>query len=211
MLWIAGVCIICLGVCLPLFMYYKKSLLLHLAVAFKMLGTLCAFLLALIAAIRLDPHCYICAGALLLYAVADLFIEYNLFTGMGFFLAGHICSIAFFLNLAPVSVFHLICLLLLAGSMAYIFYRWRKPIGRQMTVMAVYGASLILMADCAVSCFSLHTITGILIACGGALFCISDFMLLRRLLFPSGRMISWIIMVLYYTALLLFGTACLLL
>ena len=209
MLWIAGVSVVCLGVCLPLFMYYRKSLILHLAVSFKTLGTLCAFLLALIAAIRLDPRCYVCAGAILLYAVADSLLEYNLFTGMWFFLAGHVGCIAFFLNLAPVSIFHLICLLLLAGAMAYIFYRWRKPIGQQMTMITVYGISLILMVDCAVSCFSLHTITGILIACGGALFCISDFMLLRRLLFPSGRLLSWMIMITSYAALLLFGIACL--
>ena len=32
MFWVFGVCIVCLGICLPLFLYYKKSLRLPLAV-----------------------------------------------------------------------------------------------------------------------------------------------------------------------------------
>ncbi len=76
MIWIAGICVICLGVCLPLYMYYKGKLRFPMACSYKSLGTLCAFLPALVAAIRLDPHCWFCAAALLLYAVADTVLEY---------------------------------------------------------------------------------------------------------------------------------------
>ena len=207
MIWIAGVCAVCLGLCLPLFMYYKKSLVLHLAAAYKSLGTLCAFLLALIAAIRLDPRCYVCAAALLIYAAADYAIEFSFPAGTGIFLAGHIFSIAFFLNLTPVSASHLICLLLLGGCMAYVFYRWRSPIGKQMPVFILYGITLAVMAVCAVCCFASFTLAGILIACGGALFIVSDLMLLRRILFPSGRGLDWAVMITYYAAVLLFGIA----
>ena len=72
MIWIAGLCVVCFGICLPLFLYYKKSLRLHLASAYKSLGTLCAFLPALIAAIRLEPACWICAAALLLNRLIGL-------------------------------------------------------------------------------------------------------------------------------------------
>ena len=50
---------------------------------------------ALVAAVRLDPHCWLCAAAILLYAVADTVLEYNFIFGAGVFLGGHIFNIAF--------------------------------------------------------------------------------------------------------------------
>ena len=89
MLWIAGVCALCMLVCLPLFMHYKHHALRYkLAAAFKTCGTLCAAVLALTAALRLDPRCWICFAALMLHAVADYILEFNLWGGAGFFLAG---------------------------------------------------------------------------------------------------------------------------
>ena len=208
MFWIIGVCAVCYVLCMPLYMHYKPFHL-HLGCAYKSLGTLCAFLMALIAAIKLDPRCYIISGAILLYAVADYLLEFQFELGAGIFMAGHICAIAFFLSLAPVSGLHLICLLLLGGMIAVVFMRWRKPIGKKLPFFVIYGASLIIMCASALGCFPTNGITGILIACGGALFCISDFMLLRRTLFPSGVSLSWAIMVSYYSAVLLFGIACL--
>ncbi len=209
MFWVSGVCIVCLGICLPLFLYYKKSLRLPLAVSYKCLGTLCAFLPALIAAIRLDPKCYICALAILIYAAADGFLEFSFMAGAGLFIAGHICSVSFFISLSPVSAVQPLCFLLLGGTMAWIYWRWRKPIGKQMPAFIVYGAALVAMCSCAVGCFMMNNLSGILIACGAALFCISDFLLLRRLLFPSSYAVSWAVMITYYSSLLLFGIACL--
>lgn len=208
MIWIAGVCAVVLFICMPLYMHYKP-LRLHLACAFKSTGTLCAFILALIAAIKLDPRCFICAGALLLYAVADYLLEFNFLFGAGFFLAGHICNIAFFINLTKISVLHLVCLLLMGALLFLVFYRWRKQIGKQMPMFIIYGVSLLFMCVSALGCFSLNNLAGILIACGGALFYLSDFLLLRRTLFPTDSGISWGIMTTYYGALLLFGSACL--
>ena len=125
------------------------------------------------------------------------------------FLAGHICAVAFFLNLCPISAVQPVCFLLLGGTMALVYVKWRKPIGKQMSSFAVYGVSLIAMSSCAIGCFMLHNLMGILFACGGTLFCISDFMLFRRTLFPSTRFFSWGIMITYYAALLLFGIGCL--
>ena len=209
MIWIAGLCAVCFGICLPLFMHYKKSLHPYMAASYKSVGTLCAFLPALIAAIRLDPHCTVCAAALFLYAVADFLLEFNFMLGAGIFMAGHICALAFFLSLASVSMLHLLAFLLLAGTLAAVCYRWRKPIGKQMPVFVVYGLSLVFMAACALGCFPVCGTAGILIASGGALFCVSDFLLLRRLLFPSDRSLSWAIMLTYYTAVMLYGVSCL--
>ena len=209
MIWIAGVCAVVFFICMPLFLHYKKALRLPLACSYKSTGTLCAFMLALIAAIKLDPRCYICAGALLLYAVADFLLEFNFMLGAGFFLAGHICNISFFMNLAKISILHLVCLLVMGALLVLVFYRWRKPIGKQIPMFIVYGISLLIMCVCALGCFSLNNLAGILFSCGGALFYLSDFLLLRRTIFPTDASISWWIMISYYGSLLLFGSACL--
>ena len=136
MWWIAGVCAICLFLCLPFFLHYKKNLRFKLAAAFKVCGTLCAAVFALIAAIRLDPRCWICFAALILHATADYFLEFSLYIGAGFFLAGHICYIAFFTSIFPPTAVHLICAVCLLATMGYMFFfRWRKQIGKQATAM----------------------------------------------------------------------------
>ena len=209
MLWIYAVCALTLLVCLPFFMHYKKSLRNHLAAAFKTLGTLAAASLALTAAIRLDPRCWICFSAMLLHAAADYLLEFNLFWGEGFFLAGHICYIAFFLNLFPVSAVHLIAAVCLLAAVALLFFRWRKAIGKRMAPFALYASVLALMTACAIGCLSGHVLQGQLIALGGALFFISDAFVLGRLLFSADRSVDWAIMILYYIAQLLFGISCL--
>ena len=78
-----------------------------------------------------------------------------------------------------------------------------------MTMFIVYGLSLLFMCVCAIGCFTLNSTAGILFACGGALFYLSDAMLLRRTLFPSNISLSWCIMFTYYSSVLLFGIGCL--
>ena len=91
MIWTAGLAILCLGICMPLFLFHKKALRYILATSFKALGTFCAVVPALVAAIRLDPRCYVCVAALCLHTVADIFMEFSIFWGAGFFMAGHFC------------------------------------------------------------------------------------------------------------------------
>ena len=79
-----------------------------------------------------------------------------------------------------------------------------------MPLIAVYGTILCLASACAIACFTLNTLQGQLIAIGGALFFISDVMILARLLFTAGRSVDWLIMITYYAAQLLFGLSCLL-
>ncbi len=209
MIMIIGAPALCMLVCLPFFMHYKRSLQLHLAAMFKSSGTLCALIPALVAAIRLDPRFYICVAALALYAVADYCLEFHTFLGAGFFIAGHICYIAFSLQVFPVSAFHLIALIGLFGILVFVFYKNRKEIGKQLIPFAFYGGSLCVMAACAIGCMSSFTAQGIMIAAGGALFYISDCILLHRALYPAGRAVSWIIMITYYSAQLLVGISCL--
>ena len=210
MLWIYAVCALTLLVCLPFFMHYKKHMRYKLASAFKTLGTLCAASLALIAAIRLDPRCWVCFAALMLHAVADYLLEFNLYWGEGFFLAGHICYIAFFTNLFPISSVHLIAAVCLLGLNVFLFWRWHKTIGKdRMLPFSIYAAVLALTTACAIGCLSGHTLQGQLIALGGALFFISDAFIFGRLLFTADRSVDWTIMILYYAAQLLIGISCL--
>ena len=204
-----GVPVLCLLVCLPLYMHYKQSLRLRLACLYKSTGTLCAMIPALVAAIRLDPRCYICVAALGVHAVADYLLEFSTYLGAGFFLAGHICYIAFFLQRFPLSAVHMVCLIGLFATLAYVLVRNRQGIGGQMLPVAVYGGVLCVMTSCAIGCMSAFSLEGILIAAGGALFFVSDSILLHRALYPAGRSVSWIILITYYTAQLLVGFSCL--
>ena len=210
MLWTAGMAALCLLVCLPLFMHYKRALKLPLAVGFKTLGTLCAFVMALIAAIKLDPRCYVCAVALLLHAGADCTIEFSLPVGAALFMAGHICYIAFFTQLFSVTAVSLICTVGLLVFMGLCLWRWRKQAKKQLPLFAIYGTVLCAMCGCALGALTGHTLQGILIAVGGGLFFFSDAILLRRLLFPLPKGYEWLIMITYYLAQLLFGFSCLL-
>ena len=205
-----GAVFLCMGVCLPLFMYYKKSLRPRLAACFKVLGTCCALVVALVAALRLDSQCWVCVIALALQAAGDYALEFSFPLGMGFFMAGHIAYIAWFAQLFPVTVSFAVilgCLLFLTGI---VMYRWRDKVGKQMPLFILYALILCGMTAFALSGgFSAFSVRGILIAAAATFFFLSDFMILLRLLFPAGRWLEWTVMVTYYCAQLLFGISCL--
>ena len=209
MLWIYAVPALCLFVCLPFFLHYKQLLRYRLAAAYKTLGTLCAAVPALISALRLDQHCWICFAALLLHAVADYLLEFNFYLGTGFFLAGHICYIGFFSAMYPVTAVHVISVLCLMGIIAFLIWRWRVPSGRRIPLFIVYGAVLSVTCGFALAALTAHTLPGRMTAVGGALFFISDAMLFARLLFTASHGVDWAIMISYYAAQLLFGLSCL--
>jgi YhhN-like protein. len=190
-------------------MFYKHRLRYYLAASYKALGTLCAACMALTAALRLDPACWICFAALILHAAADYTLEFNMYIGGGLFLAGHICYIAFFTHLFPVSGTHLIVLLCLLAITAFLFLRWRGQMGKQLPLFLVYAVILCVTAACAIAGFGAHSLQGQLIAVGGALFFLSDAFLLARILFSATQSVDWFIMITYYIAQLLFGLSCL--
>ena len=206
---IVGSSLLCLLICLPLFMYYKQIARIHLASLYKSTGTLCAAIPALVAAIKLDPRCYICFAGLVLCAIADYMLEFHELWGAGFFMAGHFCFISFFLQIVPVSIVHLVTLIALAALFIFTLYRNRKQIGKALPSFAVYGSILCLMTASAIGCLSSFSVRSILLAAGGSLFFISDFILLHRTIYTAGKTVSWIIMITYYAAQLLIGFSCL--
>ena len=79
-----------------------------------------------------------------------------------------------------------------------------------MPMFIVYGIILSVMTAAAVGCgFPQASTQGTLTALGGAVFFISDALLLQRLLFRTGRFMPWAVMITYDTAQLLLASACL--
>ncbi|MBQ9251561.1 MAG: lysoplasmalogenase [Clostridia bacterium] len=210
-MWILlGCAVLSLGTCLPLFLHYKP-LKLPLAACFKSLGTLCAMVPALTAALKLDPLYWIFVAAISLHAVADYLLEYVFEVGLGFFLLGHVCYIIAFLRLFPVGVPHLVLLVCFLAYLAYLFYRHRTLIGKNMLPFAVYGIILCVMAASGIAGGATnYGWSGLMVALGAALFFFSDNMVFRGLLFPNRPRYDVLIMVTYYLAQLLLGGSCLL-
>lgn len=210
-MWILPACAaLSLGVCLPLFLRYKQVRL-PLAVAFKALGTLCALVPALIAALRLDSVYWFFTAAVFLHTIGDILLEYWFTAGMGSFLLGHVCYLFAFLKLFPLTSAHLILLVCFLAGVAWLFYRHRNLLGKSIVPFAVYGAVLCIMVSCGISGgASVYSWKGIMIAVGSALFFFSDYLILRRLLYPSLPRMDKQILFTYYLAQLLLGGSCLL-
>ena len=210
MLLPVGASALCLLVCLPMFINLKKSLRRVLAAVFKSLGTGCALIMALVAAVRLDSGCWICVIALAFQAAGDFALEFTFPVGMVLFLAGHICYISYFVRTMSFGTPVLICIAGLLITAGLMLYQWRKNIDKHMRLFIIYGIILASMSGIAIgggmACISL---SGVLTALGGALFYVSDCLLLRNMLFPSGRLLPWIIMITYYISQLAIGMSCL--
>jgi len=205
-----GAAVLSLGVCLPLFMTYRASPHPVLAALFKALATLCALVVALVAAIRLNDVCWICVIALFFHAAADFMLEFSFPVGMGLFVAGHVCYIAFFTRIYPLILSQVICMLAFLGLIAYFLYRWRKEARSYYKIFIPYGVVLSAMCGFAVGGgLAQYTTQGFLVAGGGALFFLSDMLLVKQMLFPAGRLMPWAVMITYESAQLLFAASCL--
>lgn len=213
---IIGCSVLCLGVCLPM---YRSNFKEHkvFATVFKSLGTLCAMTLALIAAIRLEPRAYICAGAILICSISDFILNFNFTLGMIAFIVGHLGLIAWFLIMNPaaasvISTLHIICFIGFCLISFFIIFNWRKMIGKKnLPSFSIYAVMLSAMSACAVAGGSgMHSVAGILCAVGGGMFYISDVMVLRTTFAKCNEAFHTILMIIYYSAQLLFGASCLL-
>lgn len=209
-MWIlAGCTVISLAVCLPLFLHYKP-IRLPLAVSFKALGTLCALVPALIAALRLDTIYWFFAAAIFIHTIADVLLEYWFEAGLGAFLLGHILYLSAFLKLFPLSAAHLILLVCFLAGLGYVFFRHRSLLGKHLVPFSVYALALCLMASCGIAGgTTVFSRKGLMIAFGSALFLFSDCMILRRLLWPSRGKADFLILLTYYLSQLLLGGSCL--
>lgn len=208
-MFIPACCVLCLVICMPLYLSWKKENL-RLALIFKGLGTLCAFLPAFVAAVRLGGTAWLCAVSIFFCAVADILLEYNVVFGGTFFGLAHIGFIFWSLSRAQVTLLHLICLLLLAGLMAFLIARIRKQAGKQLPLIIGYAVCLCLMTACTLAGgFSLFSVAGWLMAAGGALFFVSDCLIGVRAFLVTRRALDFVIMLFYYSGLLCAGISCL--
>ena len=210
MWFVPGCAALCLCVCLPLYLHYKPRRPV-LAACFKSMGTLCAMVPALIAALRLNPVFWFFAAALFLHAAADFLIDFRFEIGMGVFLLGHICYLLGFLDLYPLTAAHLILLVIFLAAAGYLLYRCRLRLGKNILPIAVYAVVLCLMTACGIAGgTSSYSLRGILTALGAALFFFSDGMVFRGLLSPLSARCDIFTMLLYDLAQLLLGISCLL-
>ncbi|MCQ2458428.1 MAG: lysoplasmalogenase [Clostridia bacterium] len=206
---IAGCALVCLCVCLPMFLTYKPVNRPFGAV-FKTLGSLCATIPAFIAAVKLDEHAWICVIALLLCCVADFLLEVVFPAGMGCFGCAHIVFTAWYITAAGFTLPHLICIICLMLIGAYVIYKWRAKIGRYIPAFALYCILLCVMAGSGIAGgLALYNITGWLTAAGAALFALSDAMVCRKLFFTESNRFNAVTMIIYYSALLCISSACL--
>ena len=210
-MWIMiGCSLLCLCLCLPLFFHFKPRNL-SLASLFKSLGTLCALVPALISALRLEPVSWIFVAALCFHSIADYILEFRFELGAGLFLLGHVCYIAAFLKLYPLTSGHLILLVCFLGWLAFLLYRNRARLGKSLPLYAVYGTVLSIMAACGMAGGATsYSSGGLMTLLGAALFLFSDNLLFLRLLDPGRYRFNALIMVTYDLAQLLLGCSCLL-
>ena len=165
------------------------------------------------AALRLDPLFWLCAAALALHCVADGLLEYRFVQGMGAFLLGHLCYIAYFLRRFPMTspLPYVLCILALLAAFGALLWRNRKSVGKNAPAFIVYGAVLAVMSGFGMASWtSSYTLPALLTALGAALFAFSDALLFWSLFHPSPRQTEWIILISYYAAQLLIGGSCLL-
>lgn len=175
----------------------------------KAMGTLCALVLALGGAIPLGGSRWLGAGALLLCAIADVMLERKFYVGMGFFMGGHLCYIAWFLQRQPLGRLQIIVFAVLLAAAVCLILKLRSLLKEKLVPYSAYAAVLITMCACGVSCAA-GGMAGILTAIGAVLFVISDMMVCWGTLKSTSIPFDWTTMVLYYTAQLCLGTGVLL-
>lgn len=207
--WMVPAAILSLGLCLPMFMRCKARKLSVQSQCWKAMGTLCALVLALGGAIPLGGSRWLGAGALLLCAIADVMLERKFYVGMGFFMGGHLCYIAWFLQRQPLGRLQIIVFAVLLAAAVSLILKLRSLLKEKLVPYSAYAAVLITMCACGVSCAA-GGMAGILTAIGAVLFVISDMMVCWGTLKSTSVPFDWTTMVLYYTAQLCLGTGVLL-
>ena len=199
---------IALWLCLPMFLKMKV---LHpkQGLMWKGLGTTCALALAVAGASLAGGDRWLCVAALALCVAADVLLEIQFFAGMGMFIAGHVCYIAWFLRRAPLGMAQLVIFAALLLCASVLLIRWSKSIGTRMAPFTTYAMILSMMGACGIACVT-GGLPGVLTACGAAMFAVSDGMVCKEVLMPVSKMFDRNAMILYYAAQLCFGATALL-
>lgn len=207
--WMVPAAILSLGLCLPMFMRCKAKKLAVQSQCWKAGGTLCALLLALGGAIPFGGSRWLGAAALLLCTIADVMLERKFYVGMGFFMGGHLCYIAWFLQRQQLGSFQCIIFGVLLAAAICLILKLRPLLKEKLVPYSAYAVVLITMCTGGVGCVTGGT-AGIFTAVGVVLFVISDMMVCWETLRSTSTVFDWTAMALYYTAQLCLGTGVLL-
>ncbi len=207
--WMVPAAILSLGLCLPMFMRCKARKLSVQSQCWKAMGTLCALVLALGGAIPFGGSRWLGASALLLCAIADVMLERKFYVGMVFFMGGHLCYIAWFLQRQPLVRLQIIVFGVLLVAAIYLILKLHPLLKEKLVPYSAYAAVLITMCACGVGCAAGGT-AGILTAIGAVLFVVSDMMVCWGTLKSTSVPFDWTTMAIYYTAQLCLGAGVLL-
>ena len=208
--WILLAAVVALGLCLPMFMHAKETHRTTQGLWWKSLGTTCGLILAVAGAMMQGGNRWLAVAALALCVAADALLEIKFYMGMGLFLGGHLCYIAWFLCRQKLGMVQMIAFLVLAVIGILLIAHLRPMLKGRMIPYSVYAGVLISMCACGIGCVTGGT-AGILTAVGAVLFLISDVMVCWETLQSVSRAFDWSAMAVYYAAQLCLGAAALLL
>ena len=180
---------------------------------FKALATampvMLAFLYALTAQeVHRTLSLMILAGAFLCMT-ADVLLELYFLSGVVSFGLGHVCFIAAYMHLTQFRGYTVLIFLLFFLLMLLLHGKFLPQPGWQMILMLGYAALLSAMSAMAVTAaVQLGSPAGYLTAAGGICFYISDNILGFRLLHETkSRVLSGVLLTLYYSAVYLIAAA----
>ena len=188
--------------------YFRKKKLL-----FKALATCMPVAVALLYTLRVGEQgrfvsLLILAGAFLCMT-ADVLLELYFLSGVVSFGLGHVCFIAAYMHLTQFRGYTVLIFLLFFLLMLLLHGKFLPQPGWQMILMIGYAALLSAMSAMAVTAaVQLGSPAGYLTAAGGICFYISDNILGFRLLHETkSRVLSGVLLTLYYSAVYLIAAA----
>ncbi len=206
--WMILAAIVALGLCLPMFMHTKEAHRTLQSLWWKGLGTTCSLILAFVGAMLWGGNRWLAVAALALCVIADVMLGLKFYVGMGLFLGGHLCYIAWFLCRQKIGWVQVIAFLALAILGTLLIVHLRPILKGRLLPYSVYAGVLMVMCACGIGCITGGT-AGILTAFGAVLFVISDVMVCRETLQSVSRAFDWSAMGIYYAAQLCLGAAAL--
>lgn len=205
MLFSLGCGAISLLVCLPLSLYYEKRDRI-LGACFRLLGTVCALVPALISAVKLQDISWFCAFAILFFAAGDFLMLFRSDLGATCYGIAVPLLLVYVWKLVPVGITHLLLILMFAALSAFLFFRFRKEIQKRLIPLLIYDGLLCLLCGSALAGgMSLFSVSGWSLAAGGIGMFLSQVFLFLYAFTKAGSPFAVLQRATFYVALLCFG------
>jgi uncharacterized membrane protein YhhN len=151
---------------------------------------------------------WILFAGLCLCMVADVIIGIHFVAGMLVFLCAHLCFIAYFITLAPLSGYSAVVFLIAFTAVLIGFWRFVPQQGIKSIPFMIYAAVLLVMFSIAALLpYSIGGIGAVLLAAGASLFTVSDLILAWNTLGSYHKIRDRLVLYLYYPAVYLLAVS----